>query len=44
MTDRIRAGADGLMMKSFYYAILVPFVINKRRFVLLAAASYIALC
>jgi hypothetical protein len=31
-------------MKEFYYRIWIPFTLNKRRLLLLAIASYIALC
>jgi len=31
-------------MKSFYYQTWLPFVINKRRILVLAIASYLALC
>jgi hypothetical protein len=31
-------------MKSFYEQVWVPFVITKRRILILAIASYIALC
>jgi hypothetical protein len=31
-------------MKKFYYEIWMPFTINKRRLLLLAIASYIAMC
>jgi len=32
------------MMKNFYYEIWLPFTLNKRRILLLAIASYIAMC
>ncbi len=32
------------MMRSFYYDTWVPFVISKRRILILAIASYLALC
>jgi hypothetical protein len=32
------------MMKNFYYKIWLPFTLNKRRILLLAIASYIAMC
>jgi len=32
------------MMIDFYYEIWVPFVITKRRILVLAIASYLALC
>jgi hypothetical protein len=31
-------------MKKFYYEVWMPFTINKKRLLLLAIASYIALC
>jgi hypothetical protein len=31
-------------MKKFYYEVWMPFTINKRRLLLLAIASYIAMC
>jgi len=31
-------------MKKFYYEVWIPFTINKKRLLLLAIASYIALC
>jgi len=31
-------------MKKFYYEIWLPFIFNKRRILILAIASYIALC
>jgi hypothetical protein len=31
-------------MKSFYYQTWLPFIITKRRILLLAVATYIALC
>jgi hypothetical protein len=34
----------GLMMKKFYYEKWVPFTLNKKRFLILAIAGYIALC
>lgn len=32
------------MMTSFYYETWLPFVISKRRILILAIASYLALC
>lgn len=32
------------LMSEFYYETWLPFVFNKRRILLLAIASYIALC
>jgi len=32
------------LMKNFYYETWLPFVFTKRRILLLAIASYIALC
>jgi hypothetical protein len=32
------------MMKQFYYETWLPFTFNKKRILLLAIASYIALC
>jgi hypothetical protein len=32
------------IMKNFYYNIWLPFTVTKRRILLLAIASYIALC
>jgi len=32
------------IMKSFYNEIWLPFTINKKRILILAIASYIALC
>jgi hypothetical protein len=32
------------MMRSFYYDTWVPFVFSKRRILILAIASYLALC
>ena len=34
---------DGVM-KKFYYEIWLPFTVTKRRILILAIASYIALC
>jgi hypothetical protein len=31
-------------MKSFYYQTWLPFIITKRRILILALATYIALC
>jgi hypothetical protein len=31
-------------MKEFYYEVWVPFAITKRRILILAIASYLALC
>ena len=39
-----RIGLGGMVMKKFYYEKWVPFIFNKRRILLLAIASYIALC
>jgi len=33
-----------VVMRSFYYETWLPFVITKRRILLLAIATYIALC
>jgi len=33
-----------MVMKKFYYEFWIPFAIGKRRIILLAIASYIALC
>lgn len=40
---RYRSGVRNLMNK-FYHETWLPFVFNKRRILLLAIASYIALC
>jgi len=32
------------IMKSFYYETWLPFTVNKKRILILAIASYIALC
>lgn len=37
-------GQKMVIMKSFYYETWMPFVITKRRILILAIASYIALC
>ena len=34
----------GELMKKFYYEKWIPFTFNKRRILILAIASYIALC
>jgi hypothetical protein len=33
-----------MIMKRFYYELWLPFVSNKRRILVLAIASYMALC
>jgi hypothetical protein len=33
-----------MLMKRFYYEIWLPFTLNKRRILILAIASYMALC
>jgi hypothetical protein len=33
-----------MMMIAFYHGVLVPFVSTKKRILILAIASYIALC
>jgi len=33
-----------MAMKKFYYRIWLPFVVTKKRILILAIASYIALC
>jgi hypothetical protein len=33
-----------MLMKKFYYQVWVPFTLTKRRILLLAIASYLALC
>ena len=37
-------GQKMVVMRSFYYETWLPFVITKRRILVLAIASYIALC
>jgi hypothetical protein len=32
------------LMKKFYHEVWVPFTLNKRRILILAIASYMALC
>ena len=38
------SSGKGLTMKSFYYNSWLPFIDTKRRILLLAIASYLALC
>jgi hypothetical protein len=33
-----------MIMKRFYYELWLPFVFNKRRILVLAIATYMALC
>jgi len=33
-----------MIMRRFYYSIWVPFILPKRRIMILAVASYLALC
>jgi hypothetical protein len=33
-----------MLMKRFYFQVWLPFTLNKRRILLLAIASYLALC
>ena len=40
----MRFGGNGEVMKKFYYETWLPFISNKRRILILAIASYIALC
>jgi len=35
---------EGEIMSRFYYETWLPFIVNKRRILILAIASYIALC
>jgi len=37
-------GGIGQTMKSFYYTRWLPFIVTKRRILVLAIASYAALC
>jgi len=37
-------GQKMVVMRSFYYDTWLPFVITKRRILVLAIASYLALC
>lgn len=37
-------GVKMVLMRSFYYETWLPFVITKKRILILAIASYIALC
>jgi hypothetical protein len=43
-TNRIGAYGQKRAMKKFYYEIWLPFTVTKRRILILALASYIALC
>jgi hypothetical protein len=36
--------SGGVVMKKFYYEIWLPFIFTKRRILILAIASYIAMC
>jgi hypothetical protein len=35
---------EGGVMNKFYYEFWIPFTLNKKRILILAIASYIALC
>jgi hypothetical protein len=37
-------GVKVIMIEKFYYGFWLPFTINKKRILILAIASYIALC
>jgi hypothetical protein len=39
-----RNASGGQTMKKYYYKFWVPFVANKRRILVLAIASYLAMC
>ena len=40
----MKFGFAGEIMKDFYYKTWIPFTMTKRRILLLAIASYIAMC
>ncbi len=44
MKDMVKDDFWGMAMKRLYYEMWIPFAMNKKRILVLAIASYIALC